>query len=856
LSIQPGAHLGHYEILSALGKGGMGEVWKARDAKLRREVAIKALPPDLARDPERVARLVREATSLAAVSHPNVAAIYGLEEHGDLRFIVLELVDGDTLAERMIRTPLSVRQALEIAQQIAEALEAAHERGVVHRDLKPANIKISRDGRVKVLDFGLAKTLEPEGAQNATAVTVQTEVGVVMGTAPYMSPEQVRGEPVGPQSDIWALGVVLYEMLTRRSPFARPTATETLARVLEAQPDLALLPPDTPPVARRLVRRCLEKDCKRRSKHAGDVRIDLEEALAELASPAQPAARAGISRRAALAGGAILGLAGAGVGSTLLSQRSVQALLPPPVYRRLTFRRGMIRTARFAPDFRTVLYGALWDGDVCRIYTVRPESPESSALPLPPAMPLAVSATGELALALGTHSRGIMTYGTLARVPLAGGAPRELIENVKYADWSPDGSTLVLVRGVGNRDRLELLDGTLLAEPATPSGGFSFPRFSPDGSAVAAFELNTPGGLFGRVVVVDRAGVRRTVSAQSYFNVFGLAWRGGEVWFTAAEELPLFRNTVYAMDGSGTVRVVARLLGNATLHDVAPDGRLLTARTEDRGGIAVRTADRETATDLSWLDSPNLADISADGRRILFTESGVGGGPRMSTYLRDTDGSAAVRLGDGYGYALSPDGRWAIVKPSFQEPHLQVIPTGAGQASRLERPGLNLVRARWLPDGRNVVALAEQAGRPRLYVLEVVGNATRAVTPEAFAVGSTGWAVSPDGTTVAVTAEGGIELFSLDGGPPRQVPTVRASVLAWIEGGLLVSDDPVAGGTVFRVDPATGQRDVWVNIEPPDPAGIMNLNHNTLVVTPDGRSYGYGWHRATSDLYVVEGLAS
>ena len=837
----------------------MGEVWKAHDAKLRRDVAIKALPAELARDPDRVARLVREATSLAAVSHPNVAAIYGLEEHGDLRFLVLELVDGDTLADKLLRGPLSVRQALEIAQQIVAALEAAHERGVIHRDLKPANIKITPQGRVKVLDFGLAKNLEPAGPEGATDATLMTELGAVMGTAPYMSPEQVRGEAAGPQADIWAFGAVLYEMLTGVSPFTRPTATETLARVLEAQPDLALLPPDTPRGAQHLVRRCLEKDRKRRVKHASDARIEVEDALAEPASgPPSPPVRVGISRRTALAGGAALGVIGAGLGGALMSQRRVEALPPPPIYQRLTFRRGMIRTARFGPDFRTVLYGALWDDDVCRIYTVRPESPDSSALPLPPATPLAVSAFGELALSLGTHYRGIMTYGTLARVSLAGDAPRELQENVKYADWSPDGSDLVLVRGVENRDRLELLGGTLLAEPATPGGGFSFPRFSPDGSAVAAFELNAPGNLFGRVVVVDRSGATRTVSPGSYFNVFGLAWRGDEVWFTAADELPLFRNTIYAMDAAGAVRVVARVPGNTTLHDIAPDGSLLIARTDDRSGIAVRAPDQAATRDLSWLDASNLIDISFDGRRILFTEAGVGGGPRLSTYLRSTDGSAAVRLGDGYGSALSPDGRWAIVKPDFQAPHLEVIPTGAGQASRLERPGLDLLRARWLPDGENVIALAQQAGRPRLYVLDVGGDATRAVTPEELAVGNTGWAVSPDGATVAVTAERGIELFSIDGGGTRQVPgsSARSSVLGWIESGLLVSDDPAAGGIVFRVDPVTGQRDVWADIQPEDPAGIMTLNHNSLVVTPDGRAYGYTWHRATSDLYLVEGLAN
>jgi Tol biopolymer transport system component len=505
---------------------------------------------------------------------------------------------------------------------------------------------------------------------------------------------------------------------------------------------------------------------------------------------------------------------------------------------------------------RTVLYGALWDGDVCRIYSVRPESPESAPLPLPPAAPLAVSASGELALALGTHYRGIMTYGTLARVPLSGGAPRELLEHVKYADWSPDGRDLAIVRRVGDRDQLEFPAGRMLTEPDPPNSGFSFPRVSSRGDAVAVFELSAPNNLFGRVVIVDRSGVKRAVS-DSYFNVFGLAWRGDEVWFTAAGTLPLFRNTIYAMTSSGAVRVVARVPGNTSLHDIAPDGRMLIARTDDRSGIAVRAPGEASERDLSWLDASNLVDISPDGQRILFSESGVGGGAGGSTYLRGTDGSLAVRLGDGYARALSHDGQWAIVYPGGGSPHLDVIPTGPGQALRLERPGLQLLGARWLADGRHVVVRARSGnGAPRLYVLDIDGTMTRPVTPEGVAVGATGWSVSPDGDMVAMSTGERLQLFPLSGDEPRQVPgnPDRSSVVGWIDSGLLVSDDPAAGGAVFRVDPATGRRDLWAEIQPQDPAGIMNLNLGTFVVTPDGQGYGYTWHRAMSDLFLVEGM--
>lgn len=571
------------------------------------------------------------------------------------------------------------------------------------------------------------------------------------------------------------------------------------------------------------------------------------------AGVAGPAAEPGMSRRALVIGGAVMALAGAFGGGVLVGRRGIAR--PGPEFQRLTFRRGMIRTARFGPDFRTVIYGALWDGDVCRVYSVRPESPESAPLALPPAAPLAVSSTGELALALGTHLRGIMTYGTLARVPLAGGAPRELQERVKYADWSPDGRDLAIVRAMGDRDQLEFPMGTVLALPDSPTGGFSFPRVSPAGDAVAAFELDASAGLVGRVVIVDRSGVKRTQSAR-YFNVFGLAWRGDDVWFTAADTRPLFRNAVYAMHGSGGARIVARVPGNTSLHDIAPDGRALIARTDDRSGLAVRVPGEAGERDLSWLDASILADISPDGRKILFTEFGVGGGPRESAYLRDTDGSPAVRLGDGRAQSLSPDGRWAVVRSEAQSPTLEVIPTGPGEPFRLERTGLALLEARWLPDGRQVVARAREGGAPaRLYVLDVEGTAVRPVTPVGLAVRERGWAVSPEGDRVAVSTGQQIQVVPVMGRAPHPVPgdTGTWSVVGWIGSGILVSQRPEEGGVVFSVDPRTGRRASWADIQPQDPAGIMSLDLGTLVVTPDGRGYGYTWHRAVSDLYLVEG---
>ncbi|MGE0360055.1 MAG: protein kinase [Vicinamibacterales bacterium] len=864
MALQPGSRIGGYEIVSPLGAGGMGEVYRAHDSQLGRDVAVKTLPAAFAADPERVARFEREARILATLNHPNIATLFGFEKQSGVLALVMELVEGDTLHDALARTGrgLPLREAIGIARQIVDGLDAAHEKGIVHRDLKPANVKITADGVVKVLDFGLAKAVASESSSHQTETRTlspaETRPNAVLGTAAYMSPEQARGQALDRRTDIWAFGCVVYEMLAGQPAFARSTSSDTIAAVLTGEVDWSVLPPAVPPALRMLLQRCLERTTKARLRDIADARPYLDEAASPSALsasgamlPAAPAAKPGVSRRALFASSAALGLVGAGLGATFGGTRRD----PPPVlpsFQRLTFRRGVIRTARFAPDYQTVLYGALWDGDVARVYTVRADSPESAALSLPAALPLAVSSTGELALALGPHLRGIMTYGTLARVPLAGGAPRELRERVKFADWSPDGRDLAIVRGDGNRDVLEFPAGTAIAEPDAPRG-FSFVRVSPRGDQVAAFALDTASWLSGKVVVFDRGGKRLAESAP-FFNVFGLAWRGDEVWFTAADELPLLRNAVHAMDARGAVRVVTRVPGNTSLHDIAPDGRVLIARTDDRGGISVRVPGESVERDLAWFDSPNIVDLSADGRRVLFWEGGVGGGPRNSVYLRDTDGSPAVRLGDGVAHALSPDGQWALAYSGGS--HLDLLPVGAGAARRIERSGVRLQVGRFLPDGRRIVALAQEGRGPaRLCVLDIDGTAITPITPEGLSVSYFGWRISPDGSAVAVARPDGPELFPVAGGASRRIPgaTGASQVIGWIHGGLIVTADPVQSSEAFLLDPVTGRRQPWAEFRPGDPAGLMNVSLYGLATTPDGRGYGYTWHRATSDLFLVRG---
>jgi len=527
MTLAVGTRLGSYEVVAQIGAGGMGEVYQAHDTKLGRDVAIKVLPPAFAHDPDRLSRFQREAKTLASLNHPNIATIHGLEQFDGVNYLVMELVPGQTLAERVSTGALKIEEALKVATQIAEALEAAHEKGVIHRDLKPANVKVTLQGKVKVLDFGLAKAFAGDSGQDlshaVTLTAMGTEEGIILGTPAYMSPEQTRGKSVDKRTDIWAFGCVLYELLTGKQAFPGETVSDALAAVLEREPDLQVLPPATPAKIQDLLRRCLRKDSQYRLRDIGDARIEIEEALAApaMAEPSAPVEVIRVRRREALLWGvAFLLLAGIAVGFLSLSRRAPE----PPVYHQVTFRRGSIRRARFAPDGKTILYGASFEGHGSQIYWTRSESPESTALPFQNAVVQAVSSSGELAIGL---RRGSTI--TLAEVPLAGGAPREILDGLVAADWAPDGENLAVVHTVGDRDRIELPVGKVLYDPG-PGVSLGNVRFSPGGDLIAFVEY----GHGDSICVVDRNGKHRVVSG-GWADAMGLAWNpvSGEIWFNA-----------------------------------------------------------------------------------------------------------------------------------------------------------------------------------------------------------------------------------------------------------------------------------------------------------------------------------
>ena len=499
-----------------------------------------------------------------------------------------ELLEGETLRNRLLSGALPLRKAIDYAVQIAKGLAAAHEKGIVHRDLKPENLFLTRDGRVKILDFGLAK-LKPEtgddGKTDMKTVSGGTEPGVVLGTMGYMSPEQVRGKPADKRSDLFSFGTILYEMLSGQRAFRGDTAADTITAILTKEPpDLSQTNKEIHPGLDRIVRHCLEKNPEERFESARDVAFDLE-ALSSVSAPtgavAAPFAEAKRRRVWPLVAGAVLATALAvGVPAYLAGRKAGDQ--PPPSFRQLTFRRGEIQSAQFAPDGTTVVYSAAWDGNPVEIFVGRLESPDSRPFGLAGAEVLAISRLGEAAVSLNRHSvGGFRRSGTLARVSIAGGAPRDVLEDVEWADWAPDGKDLAVVRAERGEIRLEYPIGKVLWKT---SGWIGNPRVSPAGDRVAFIDhpVGTDDG--GSVAVVDRSG-RKTVLSKPFSSVQGLAWRpdGAEVWFTAAD---VSLRALYSASLSGNVRLRSRAAGNLTLRDISAAGRLLVTRDTPRVGDA------------------------------------------------------------------------------------------------------------------------------------------------------------------------------------------------------------------------------------------------------------------------------
>ena len=863
MALVPGTKIGPYEIQSALGAGGMGEVYRARDARLDRIVAIKVLPASFATDSERLRRFEQEARSVAALNHPNILAVHDIGTHESAPYMVCELLEGEMLRDRMQGGALSAKKAIEIASQIAQGLAAAHDKGIIHRDLKPENIFLTKDGRVKILDFGLAKIARGpkanEGLQTMTSVQVSlTEAGQVLGTAGYMSPEQVRGSELDHRSDIFSFGAIFFEMLSGKRAFKRDTAAETMTAILkEDPPELTETNRNISPALDRIVRHCLEKNPDQRFQSARDLAFNLD-ALSQFSGTsaamiAKPTAIQQVRRWQWALIPLVVALA-AGLGYLFGHTAKPSTEL---TYHQLTFRKGTILAARFAPDNRTILYSAAWSGKDPELFSTRQDSIESRPVGLSQVDLLGISSKGELAVSLKPAPLpGFFgTLGTLGRTPLTGGtAPREMLEKVEWTDWTPDGSNLLIVRTVDTEERLEYPVGKILYKLPAP-GWISQPRFSRDGKRIAFCEHHGNGDDRGSITIIDSDGGGKPKTFGDFASLYGLAWSptDDEVWFTADPAVTTIARRLMAVTMSGKFRLLAAAPGDLTLHDVAPDGTAIIAIDDRERKIFFTDAKGSEEKELTWLDRAVLVALSADGKEVVFHEGGKGGGSQGTIFLRKTDGTAAVRLGDGYGLSLSPDQKWVAAFTPVSPIRFWLIPTGAGEAAELKPAGLENFRpVGFTEDSRQVIVTGNEPGhQPRDYAFDPSSGKLQAITPEGVK-GNVTW----DGRFVAVRNGTSIQFFPVDGSASHEIKVLQDNdrpIQMTADGSeLYVANYNGLTANIYAVRADNGERKLIKTLEMRDPTGSFGVTR--ALTTPDGQFFAYNTLRQLSELYLLQGL--
>ncbi|MFA6954656.1 MAG: protein kinase [Thermoanaerobaculia bacterium] len=874
-SLRAGARLGPYEIVEPIGSGGMGDVYRARDTRLDRQVAIKVLAPEFSEDAERKQRFQREAKTISSLSHPSICTLFDVGEQEGTDYLVMEYLEGETLADRLTKGALPLADLLRIGIQIGEALGRAHQHGIVHRDLKPGNVMLTKAGAVKLVDFGLAKDIGavPSAPRRpSTPDEPLTAEGAIVGTLAYMAPEQVEGREADARSDIFAFGAILYEMATGRRAFEGATKASLIVAILEKDPALLSETRGANESSSRevrslvaiehVVRQCLEKDPEQRWQSALDVGNELRWLSSRSSSnePLRMAEAVTLSRwRRRWVLRSLLGLA---FGIAIASSAVITYRLTPraePAYRKVTFGNGAIGSARFTADGNSILYGAQWEDRSSELFASRLDSSVATALGLKGASVVGMRG-GDAAVLLARGDRstvfGAVSSGkTLATIPVGGGEPRAVVDDVEAADWDTEGEFAIVRRETG-RSILEYPVGRILFKTA---GGIGSPKVSPDRKYVAFAHYGVTGDIQGAVVVVDTKGNALTLS-DGWMAVSSVRWSpdGDEVWFSAGRYWGWY--SIYAVDLDRELRLVLSAPSSLLLQDVLKDGRVLISSGTITNELWGKPPGDKEECSFSWLDGSGAFGVSSNGKVILFCEVSVGGGPTRGTYIRRVDGGTPVRLGEGRARGLSPDGSLALSNVQSPRPLLQLIPTGAGSTRTL--PTGTIVRYHWasfFPDGRRILIVGNEASRPRrLFVQKVSGGDPRPISPEGVWVPEPSSCVSPDGLQVAAIAEGRAVLVPVGGGAPTPIAGLSSGEypIAWTSDGqsLFVAESSLGHGTLritlFEVEQQ--RRSVWREIKVSDPtgAGIVYMP----LIAADGDAYYYTVFRQRSNIYLAERL--
>jgi serine/threonine protein kinase/Tol biopolymer transport system component len=873
-----GEMIGRYEVLSELGSGAMGIVYLAQDERLGRKIALKLLPSQFTNDKDRLRRFQQEARAASALNHPNILTVHEIEQRDGLHYIATEFVDGATLRQHMNKDRMRLDQVLNIASQVASALQAAHAAGIAHRDIKPENIMIRSDGYIKVLDFGLAKLTE----QEFTPATPDTNPGIVMGTPRYMSPEQARGLEVDLRTDIFSLGTVIYEMVTGKLPFEGGTTSDVIAALIKDEPEsMRSTVPELPLELEQVVSKALAKDRSRRYQTIAEVSIDLQqvkdavqlkalvrtnsegarlsqrEGVTQTTSPGDVCTDPQLQQNTELLTKRALIRRTLPVALLLLLLAAVIAVLslnrPKPSLssrisenaRNLTTRDGFIAATRFAPDGQGVIYSAGFDGKAVEPFFTDVKGSQSRSAGIQSAALKSVSRSGKIAVLFNFELNWADGYnGTLAILSADNRNIELEIEGVDDAAFAPDGNTFAILRSVMGEQQLEYPAGQVLYKS---SGWMSYPRFSPSGDKIAFFE-HPLGDFSGSIVVFDLVSKKKTDISTEWTALKGLAWnpKDNQIWFGGSKVRK--RLSVNAVSLSGQLRThLYEFPGvHARVDDISDDGKLLITQGTNHSTMMIlqdKSATEAVDPRFAWSTS---VDVSRDGKMLLFYQWGYeaeDASDVSGVYLRRLDSSEPVKLGSGKALALSPDGKWALaLQHTGPQPQLVLLSTSLDQPKSLPNRGIKEYHyASFFPDGQRILFTGLEA-RDEAVIRSFVQNVNTGEVHPLTEEGTTALRVSQDGKRVITLQPDQIfYIQGLEGGEPKAIAGLETDdePIQWSDDGrvVFVKGAGEFATKIYRVNIDTGGRQEWRVIDPPNKVGLvgLELNPGGILITPDGK---------------------